>query len=230
MYLRFVFLLITRAASWLQLAQRPGSADDHSRTDQPCAAPELVATSDLLGCLASDAVSRWQASAARVTRCRPGAPIARAVHAGSAKRTPAARSDAGRRPHSTPTIPTDHRPHQPPSSDHPATMSRSSCRLAHPVVPMLECFKRLTWPRPAGSSLVPGVLVAAAGAAAETATRVSCEAVLAVAEVVLIASGVHRWAVAGRGEQNGGQPVRHRDGLQALASLSAPGRWPSHSA
>src|ERR1039458_10204961 len=47
MYLRFVFLLITRAASSLQLAQRPGSADDHSRTDQPCAAPKLVATSDL---------------------------------------------------------------------------------------------------------------------------------------------------------------------------------------
>ena len=27
-----------------------------------------------------------------------------------------------------------------------------------------------------------------------------------------------------------GQPVRHRDTLQALASLSAPGRWDSHSA
>jgi hypothetical protein len=49
------------------------------------------------------------------------------------QRTPAARSDAGRHPHSTPAIPAGRRPQVPSSaaSDHPATISRSSCRLAH---------------------------------------------------------------------------------------------------
>ena len=38
---------------------------------------------------------------------------------------------------------------------------------------------------------------------------------------------VGRRGVAGRTTD---QPVRHTDSLQALASLSAPGRWDSHCA
>jgi hypothetical protein len=45
-----------------------------------------------------------------------------------------------------------------------------------------------------------------------------------------VASGVPRWAGAGRGEQNGGPADSARDSLHAPASVSAPGRWPSHCA